>query len=175
MIEDASLTAEEWLARENSLDHEARISRLKWLAERIPQVDPWIFHDGIASRVLFEEARYCFVFGQYVAVIVLGVAFLERSLAARINGVGENALERAHLPELLPIAQERGWLTAEECARIDTLRGMRNPLIHFRGPGDLSRFEWKAVLRNVAPYTVFEEDARAVLEATLHYVERSAI
>lgn len=175
MVEDASLTAEDWLAREDSREHQARIARLKWLAERVPQSDPWIFHDGIASRVLFEEARFCFVYGQFVAVILLGVAFLERSLAARIYGAGESALERVHLPSILPIAQERGWLTAEECARIDALRDKRNPLAHFRGPGDPSRFEWRAVLRNVAPYTMFEEDARAVLETALHYVERSAI
>jgi len=173
MVDDARLTAQDWLAQEDERDRTARISRLRWLAERVPSSDPWIFHDGIAARVLFEEARYCFVYGQYIAVVLLGVAFIERSLAARIYGAGDDALERAHLPRLLPIAQERGWLSADECALIDALRHKRNPLAHFRGPGDPTRFEWRAVLRNVAPYTVFEEDARAVLEAVLRYVERS--
>ncbi|HWB45881.1 MAG TPA: hypothetical protein VG900_10610 [Hyphomicrobiaceae bacterium] len=175
MVDAAPVTAANWLNQEDERDRQGRVSRLQWLAARAPKSDSRIFHDGMAARVLFEEARYCFVYGQFVAVILLGVAFIERSLAARIYGAGDNALERAHLPTLLPIARERGWLTAEECARIDALRDKRNPLAHFRGLGDPTRFEWKAVLRNVAPYTVFEEDARTVLETALHYVERSAI
>lgn len=167
--------AREWLQHEHDGDAENRVQRLTWLAGLAPKAAHWIFDDGIAARVLFEEARYCFVYGQFVAVILLGVAFLERSLAARIYGTGDNAYERAHLPSLLSIAQERGWLSPEECARIDSLRDKRNPLAHFRGPGDPSRLEWKAALRNVAPYQVFEEDARAVLETVMHYVERAGL
>jgi hypothetical protein len=174
-VDDALSTPAGWVEHEDSCERQERIRRLSWLAKRAPQSIHWIFHDGLASRVLFEEARYCFVYGQFVAVILLGVAFVERSLAARIYGMGSDSLERAHLPSLLPVAQERGWLTQDECARLNSLRDARNPLVHFRRPMDPSRFEWKAVLRSMSPYDLLEEDARAVLDAVFHYLERSSI
>ena len=47
------------------------------------------------AKFLFEETRYCFAYGQYLAVIVLGVAFIERTLAAEFYASGRNDL-RTH-------------------------------------------------------------------------------
>ena len=51
--------------------------------------------DGMMAKYLFEETRYCFVYGQYLAVIsVLGMALVERTLAAEFYASGRDDLER---------------------------------------------------------------------------------
>jgi hypothetical protein len=74
--------AEKWIAREDSVQHEDRVNRLTWLAEQIQLKSHWQFQGDILAKYLFEEARYCFAYGQFLACIVLGLAFIERTLAA---------------------------------------------------------------------------------------------
>ena len=73
-ISDADLA--NWLREEDSKCYEDRLFRLKVLAERTPTEGYWSF-DGLTGKYLFEEARYCFVYGQFLATILLGIAYLE--------------------------------------------------------------------------------------------------
>src|SRR5437773_2713842 len=82
-----------------------------------------------------EETRYCFVYGQFLAVIVLGVAFVERALAAEFYSSGRDDLERENISVLLREARHAGWLNAAEYSALDRARQIRNPVTHFRRPG----------------------------------------
>src|SRR2546425_1893912 len=74
-------SAEEWLEREDTVAREGRLARLEWIAAQIPEVDWMVFGCGPISKYVFEEARYCYVYGQFLASIMLGLAFVEMSLA----------------------------------------------------------------------------------------------
>ena len=75
-------TSEEWLSQEDSSCFEDRLSRLEWLIAASPAAEYWIFPGGLNARNLFEEARYCFVYGQFIATILLSLAYIELTLAA---------------------------------------------------------------------------------------------
>ena len=64
---------EDWLVREDRVYFADRAARLGWTAEIIPKAEYLTFPGGLISKHLFEEARYCFVYGQFLAVIVLGL------------------------------------------------------------------------------------------------------
>jgi hypothetical protein len=66
----------------------------------MPHVDWVIFGGGLISKHLFEEARYCFIYGQFLASIVTGLSFIEISLGGAFYGIGRNDLERAGIAEL---------------------------------------------------------------------------
>lgn len=129
------MNAEEWVNYEDNVARQSRIDRLQWLLEQTPDSKIWLFHDGIISHELFEQTRYCFVYGQYLATIILGMSFIEHSLAALFFGAGRNDLERANLSVLTEEALLAGWVNQEEKDTIDEARTIRNDVTHFRRPG----------------------------------------
>ena len=128
----------------------------------------------LISKYLFEEARYSFVYGQFLAVIVLGISYIEHTLAAMFYTSGRNDLERASISTLLREAVRVGWITHAEYDHLNKAREIRNPVTHFRSPLRDDTIECRAITQNELPYAVIEEDARYVLEIALHLLSKNA-
>src|SRR5262249_37427609 len=121
-----------WLDHEDSSGRDNRIARLEWLATLMPKAEYLTYPGGLLSKSLFEELRYCFAYGQFISSIMLGLAYIERTLAAEFYAAGRDDLERASISTLLREALSAGWITNEESAQIDTARDIRNRFTHFR-------------------------------------------
>jgi len=171
----SSNTAREWLEREDVVTRSGRIARLGWLARRYPSATGFLAYGGWLSNQLLEEAKYCYVYGQYLAAAILGVAFVERVLAAQFYAAGRNDLERAGGLDLLREALQSGWLSREEFRRFDRRRRLRNPLVHFRRPLAVDTVEARAVKEDSNPDRIVESDAREILEGVLAVLERHAV
>lgn len=163
-----------WLAKEDSACSAARTQRLKWLEQFELGDDPVGFPGGWLVVSLFEEAKYCFVYGQSIATVVLGMAFVERLLAAYYYTTGRSDLERASITVLLKTARDDGWLTDGMYRQLDEIRGKRNPLVHFRAPLGADTVELRAVLSCSHAYEVIEQDARNVLTVLFHLIRTPA-
>ena len=111
------MNAEEWINQEDSVTHQDRITRLQWLLERTPQNEIWLFYGGFLSQELFEQTRYSFVNGQFLATIILGLSFIEHTLAALLFASGRGDLDRASLPKLIEEAFQKGWVDEQEKMR----------------------------------------------------------
>jgi hypothetical protein len=144
-----------------------RALRLAWIAEIMPEAKYLTFPSGLMAKYLFEESRYCFVYGQFLAVIVLGLAFLEKTLASWFFMPGRNDLERASISKLLYEARNEGWLAEEEHEKLEQIRLTCNPGAHFRAPLAEDSVEFRALGREDHPYSVIEQDARDVFEAMM--------
>lgn len=168
-------TAREWLEREDNAARSERVARLEWLKDRYPPATGFLLHGGWLSKQLLEEAKYCYVYGHYLAAAILGVAFIERTLAARFYAAGRNDLERAGGLDLLREAVKTGWLSQEEFRRFDRMRHVRNPLVHFRRPLAGDTLEARSVEENRHPDTILESDARQILEGVMAVLERQAV
>jgi len=173
-MDDHRDEATEWLTREDRVGREDRLARLQWVASLMPQVDYLTFPGGILSKYHFDEMRYCFVYGQYLAVILLGLAYIERIIAASFYGAGRNDLERASISALLRDAAASGMITPEEFEHIDHARGLRNSFTHFRRPSHEENIEYRAVTENEYPYELIERDARHTMETAFKIVARNA-
>lgn len=161
-----------WLDKEDRSERNRRIKRLQWLAEIMPSREYLLYPGGWMSMHLLEEARYSFVYGQYLATIVLGMAYIERTLAAFIYGAGRSDLERAAISVLLREGVEEGWLTPEEYTALDHARTLRNPVAHFRAPLTEDTIEHRSLMLGEQPYSVLEQDARNVIQAAFHILGR---
>jgi hypothetical protein len=148
---------------------------LLWLVQNAPTATGWTFPGGWLSKYLFEEARYCFVFGQFIAATFLGFAFVERTLAAMFYATGRNDLERATSQKLIAQAVTAGWLRSEDAQVFEKARVLRNPLVHFRVPGHDDLPVTRALRRGSHPYAVVESDAQVVLEAMFRLIAKNAI
>jgi hypothetical protein len=163
------MESEQWLDNEDRVEREARIERLRWLTEQMPKVDWMLYGTGPISKYLFEEARYCFAYGQYLASIVLGLAFIELSLGGAFYGAGRNDLERAGIAALSKEALAVGWLSQADYEAIEQARQYRNPITHFRPPGHDERVEARAFHAGAShAYAVIEQDARKVMQIVFH-------
>jgi len=168
-----NISAEEWLDREDTICRQDRLKRLQWLVDRIPEANYWTFPGGLMSKFLFEEARYCFVYGQFLATIVLGLSYIEHTLAALFYASGRNDLERANISTLLEEALKYNWIDQEEFDNLQRARKIRNPITHFRRPGYHDTIEFRSVMKNENPYAVIEEDARQVMEIVLRLLGKN--
>lgn len=166
--------AQAWLEREDSLCREDRLARLEWLAGLIPPAEHLLFPGGWIAKYLFEEARSCFVYGQFMAATVLGIAYIEHTLAALLYATGRSDLKRANFSALLREAADLGWLDKTESDNLDRARSVRNPITHFRRPGYQDTIEYRSVIQNEMPYSILEEDARHVMRAVFRLLSKNA-
>jgi len=157
------MMAEEWLQNEDTNCYPGRLERLKWLIDIFPIEGVWLFHAGLLTKYLFEEARYCFVYGQFISTIVLGFSFIEHSLASIFYGSGQDRMERAKTADLIQEAFRQELIDHNEFQMLSKIRKLRNPIVHFRRPGDQESIEYKAVMENEHSYSLLEEDARFVM------------
>jgi hypothetical protein len=165
---EQELSPYNWLEQEDKNALADRLARLNWLAENAREVNYYLFRGGLISKYLFEETRYCFAYGQFLATIVLGMAFIERTLAALFYMLGRNDLERANMSKLLKEALGQDWITRREYARLEEIRKLRNPITHFRKPRHDDTIEYRATAQDELPYKVIENDAYKVMEIALH-------
>ncbi len=157
------MQANEWLRKEDTECFQERQSRMQWIISIAPENDAWLFHGGLLTKYLFEEARYCYVYGQFLSTIILGFSFIEHSLASLFFAEGEDKLERASASVLFNEALKQHLINDDEYQHLERIRKFRNPIVHFRQPGDKERIEYKSVIQSEHPYTLLEEEARFVM------------
>ncbi len=160
-------TAKDWLTREDAILLEEGAARLAWTTERINSDEYRLEHGGQLTTSLFEEMRYCFTYSQFIAASLVGLAYIERSLAARFYAAGRNDLQRAPLAKLLGEALSHGLINQDQYEELERIRNARNVYAHFRRPGREDRVEYRALEDDDSFYGIIEQDAIAIVEAAL--------
>ena len=174
-MHEPTSTSSDWLDSEDTRCREYRLSRLDWLVSNTPDGEFWTFPGGFLAKSHFEEMRYCYVYGQFLATTILGVAYMEITLAALFNEAGRNNLARARITELFEEAHKHGLITDREHKHLNCIRRTRNAYAHFRKPGHKESVERRAIEDDRAFYSIAEEDATIVMEAALRMVGKNAI
>ncbi len=166
---------EQWLILEDNGCREARTERLSWLVASSPPAEIWLFPGGWLAERQFEEARHCFVYGQFFASMLVGFAYVERTLAAMFYGSGRNGLQRAMGNDLIQEAARVGWLSASDVAAFQSARALRNPLTHFRTPLHAELPDVRAFQEDRDLYELAVSDAKHVLQVALRLVAINAV
>jgi len=168
--------ARDWIEHEDAVARADRIARLEWLASNYPSNElGFMLNGGWLSHRLLEEAKYCFAYGQFLATAILGVAFIERLLAARFFAAGRDDLERSSGLDLLRESLKSAWVSQEEFDQFDRVRRLRNPIVHFRRPLAVDTIEYRAVKADAHPDELVERDAREILTSVFRVLQRSAV
>jgi hypothetical protein len=150
-------------------DNESRAKR----AERIAWASglyqaPGVVMGRIVPLALMEEARICFVNGQFMATILSATSVVEHLLVDELEtrgvsgkkGTFRDAIECARKAKAFPI-------TTPMLDDADQLRQRRNPLVHRNADEGEHSLGERYLKRQVHPRTVLEGDARFAL--TLMY------
>jgi len=106
---------------------------------------------------------------------MLGLSYIENTLANILYAGGRNDLERKGLADLLKEAKEKGLISEQEFIVFDKVRKIRNPLTHFRKPADRKNIEYRVVEHDKNYNELLEEDAKAALEANFRIMKKFSL
>lgn len=154
-----------------------RLGRVEWLTKNLPENDLYFLQDGEFSHLLLTDLLETFVGGQFIATIILGFSFIERTIAGRLDYMGENgpAKEKWRSDKLLKVALCKEWLTVEEHSNLIRLGKLRNPIVHFHDLLAETRPEVKAELSAKTTAQMLESDAKQMLAAAIHVLKKTSL
>jgi hypothetical protein len=151
------------------------LKRTTWVSSHIHKNDLYLFQDGILSKLILTEALQSFIGGQFIATIILGFSFLERTIAGRLHFIGVEKVIKMNSEALLNEALHRKWLTDDEYTNLNNLRELRNPIVHFREHLADSRPEVRATIEAKTTTQMLESDAEKVLGAVINILNKTSI
>jgi len=178
-MDPEGIDLEAWLQSEDEATRQYRVERLKLLVEEFDSdADCMAFHGGVLSKRYFEEARWSWVNGQFIACTLICQCFVEVSLrsllAARGQSVGctDQWLERAGMHDLTEKAQEVGLLMDDDVKALKRLRKNRTQYVHARPAFSKGHFMRRVLSTNQVPEEACEQDAREAVKLIFQIARR---
>ena len=127
---------------------------------------------GTASSQAYTEGRFCYVYGNFLATIVLAQSFAENLLGSHlriqegikpVHGIlprqSGNLSSRPSVREILIKSVEDGLIAGAMKDRIEKLIGLRNPLLHHRDVNDKTHIMRRSMNEDATASDLIEEDA----------------
>ena len=112
---------------------------------------------------LFDEARCCYIYGQYLATIAMGMAYIEQSIAAIFHTRCKDKFAKQSAETLFKEALNEGLISQFDYENLERIRKTRNPAIHFKKPLHPDSIDVRSVKQNRHPALILESDAKFVM------------
>jgi hypothetical protein len=152
------LEALSWFDEDSKL---ARARRIEW-ASSLYQSSGLVSGE-IVPLSLMEEARACFVNGQFMATVLCATSVIEHLLVDELDARGVTN-GKSTLGPSIGVARDAQIFPAALLERVETLNSLRNPIAHRRGEQDASSLATRYRRHQVHPSALLESDARFSLE-----------
>lgn len=147
------------LKRSDERSRDGRANRIIWLSAY--KTDHGAIIGPSDTMAIQNEANQCFVDGQYIATVLLVMAFFEHSL---IDELLEKEIikagQRCSLEKAIKLAKEYSVLDSDLLNSADQLRLIRNPLSHRKDPKHEHNFGNRYIRGKIHPQTMLEKDAK---------------
>lgn len=150
----------EALERYDTSTREARTQRIAWASSQVEM--PKMFLGRMVPLRLLEEARVCYVNGQFIATVLSALAFVEHTLTEELEekGIPRKA---GTFDEAIKVAKANGLFSKAALEQADRLRKTRNSFAHKGADSGKNSLYERFTSGNVHPDIVLEEDAKAAL------------
>jgi hypothetical protein len=156
----------EALVRSDEASRGERAARIRWLSQHIPSVRGFIA--PAEATVLMEEARQCFVNGQFVAALMLAASFIEHKLADTLRAY-ELTSNSPSFASAIQLARSNKLFSIELLDKTDRIRQIRNPFAHRKPDNHEHSLGNRFLSQRVHPQTVIEGDAAIAVQAMYEY------
>src|SRR5690606_16916905 len=107
-----------------------RAERVRWLQRLIPRNSAYGM--PFETYLVFEDARSSFVYGQFVATVVLAASFIEHWFSANLALLGYEKAANAGLAAAISCARDNSLVPAVVLDKVDRQRLVRNPFVHLK-------------------------------------------
>jgi hypothetical protein len=118
------------LERQDEKARPERATRVRWLSDIIPK--NFMVGASIETVLVFEEATASFVYGNFVAAIVLAAAFVEHWFVASLGMRGFQKEAGQGLASAISCARANKLVDELILEKADHLRLIRNPFAHLK-------------------------------------------
>jgi hypothetical protein len=150
---------------------EERAKRILWASQFVQNYG--IVIGRPENLGLLEEARQCFVNGNFIAVLLTALAFMEQTLAEEYYNREGRHPEMA-LGELIDAARRLRLLPRTLLNEIDKVRIVRNPFTHFATERQQKhRLPIRSKQQNRHPRAILEEDAQLAVRVMFECRDRT--
>ena len=149
--------------------------RLEWLVNKTPRSSHWVFPGGNVTINLFEAASYCFVNGQFLGAIVMGLSYIEHTLVGLFTAAGRQELENADVELLAREAMSLGLLKQRDFDIIKEATKKRDAKFVMRRTIGLQNDEKLIIDENEEDSTVYEEDSRKIMSVVIQLLDKKML
>ena len=162
----------QWLEQEDAASRPTRISRLAFVANEYGPPRHLLIPGGFVPAHAFEEARWCYVNGQFIGCVLLCQVILEHILAGQFYLMGKDRIAESGFKNLCTKAEKELFISAEERQLFDSLRVKRNPYVHPRGMDRTDRIERRMMLEESGMDEILDKDARLAIGTVFRLLKR---
>jgi hypothetical protein len=125
------IKANEGLPAEEILTTLESRARYQWLIDHTPIADRCTFPGGQISFTLYKAARYCYVYGYYLASVILGLSYVEKTLDGCLSAHEPVGSEKHGLAVLIRRALAERLIDEQTAACLKELLKKRNAIPPF--------------------------------------------
>lgn len=150
-----------------------RVNRLKFINKIYP-FGYREFGSDESSRI-FDEALHSYIFGQYVATIILAQAFVERRFQEYFHIRLDEKRCKYTLAKFINEFKGTGFLPDFIIDKIDKIRLKRNPFVHHRIPLQKDTLMARSFERKINADELLQNDAKEAIEIMLEMVQRKIL
>lgn len=156
-----------------SYDENSFAERLKRL-KHINQVFPFGRREygSEESMRIFDETVHCYIFGQYIATIILAQAFIERRFQEYFHIRLDDKRAKYTLDKFIKEFMGTEFLPDFILEKIDKIRLKRNPFVHHRMPLQKDTLMARSIGSETHPDEVLQKDAKDAMEVMFYMIQR---
>lgn len=140
-----------------------RAARARWVRRTVPKYTSFV--TPIQTYFVLREVTSSFIYGNYVAVIVLATSFVEHWFAANLGGRGYQKEASRGLAASISVARAQGLVDDWVLDKADQLRMIRNPFAHLKSSGHEYNLDRRSLRMGADPESVLENDAKDAIIA----------
>jgi hypothetical protein len=140
-----------------------RAARARWLAEIIPKRT--YFGMPMETFYVLDETTSSFIYGNYVAVIILSTSFVEHWFTAQLSERGYEKEARRGLSVSIQTARSQNLVDSLILDKADRLRLIRNPFVHLKPFEHEHNLGSRSLRLGAHPKTILEQDAKEAIIA----------
>ena len=166
---------ENWLKNENKLFSENDSGRLQWLIDLTPRSRDWIFPGGSTTISLFEACSYCYINGQFLAAMILGLSFVEHTLISLFKASGRKGIDHMDIDSLGQEALSYGLITEDIYNNIVDAGIKRNAILPFRRAVGVDSVKYNFKIPRQIESSGYEAEAKQMMIAVAHFLDRDSI
>jgi hypothetical protein len=164
-----------WLSNTNQLFSEKGANRLEWLVNQAPRSSHWVFPGGTVTINLFEAASYCFVNGQFLAAMVMGLSYIEHTLAGLFAAAGRKELENASVEVLAREAMSLALLKQNDFDIIKEASKKKDAKFAMRRSIGLQTSDNPIIDEDEQESAIYEEDGRKVMSVVIRLLDKKMV
>jgi len=161
-----------WIEEEDVASRPLRLSRLALIANEYGPPRHLLIPGGFVPAQAFEEARWCYVNGQFIGCVLLCQVVLEHILAGQFYLMGKDRIAESGFRDLCAEAEKERFISAEERMLFDSLRMKRNPYVHPRGMDRADRIERRMMVEDSDMDEILIKDARLAIGTVFRLLKR---